>query len=314
VGLEVASAQTRLSPATLRAGWLAWRGSRACRALVAEADVVVSIGGFASAPAALAARRTGTPLVLLEPNSVPGLVNRIAARWAAAAAITFESTATRFPQGLRVERTGNPIRREIAAIATERPRLRREALDTFGLEPDRTTVLVTGGSQGARHVDEVLAATLPSLADRGDLQLLVSTGPANLDIVRDAIDPSAALRVRAQGFIERMDLALAVADVAVSRAGGSVCELAAAALPMLLIPYPFATEHHQDANARELVAAGAARALPDDALSPEALGNAILGLVDDRAAREAMAAAAAAWGRPDAAERIARLAAEVAGR
>jgi UDP-N-acetylglucosamine--N-acetylmuramyl-(pentapeptide) pyrophosphoryl-undecaprenol N-acetylglucosamine transferase len=314
VGLEVASAQTRLSLATVRAGWLAWRGSRACRGLVAAADVVIGIGGFASAPAALAARRTRTPLVLLEPNSVPGLVNRIAARWAAAAATTFDGTASRLPARLHIERTGNPIRREIAAIATDRPRLRELALETFGLEAGRTTVLVTGGSQGARHIDEALAGALPSLAGRGDLQLLVSTGPANLDVVVRAIDPSAALRVRALGFIERMDLALAVADLAVSRAGGSVCELAAAALPMVLIPYPFATEHHQEANADELVAAGAARVLNDGALSPDALAGAILGLVDDRATRDAMAAAAAAWARPDAAERIARLASEVARR
>jgi UDP-N-acetylglucosamine--N-acetylmuramyl-(pentapeptide) pyrophosphoryl-undecaprenol N-acetylglucosamine transferase len=314
VGLDVASAQSRLSPATARAAWLAWRGARACRGLVADADVVVSIGGFASAPAALAARRTRTPLVLLEPNSVPGLVNRIAARWAAAAATAFEATAGRLPAGLRIERTGNPIRREIAAIATERPRLREEALDIFGLEEGRTTVLVTGGSQGARHIDEVLAESLPSLADRGDLQLLVSTGRAHVELVRSAIDPSAALRVRPHGFIERMDLALAVADIAVSRAGGSVCELAAAALPMVLIPYPYATEHHQEANAAELAAVGAARVLRDDALSPDALAGAILGLVDDPPARDAMAAAATAWARPDAAERIARLALGVARR
>jgi UDP-N-acetylglucosamine--N-acetylmuramyl-(pentapeptide) pyrophosphoryl-undecaprenol N-acetylglucosamine transferase len=132
--------------------------------------------------------------------------------------------------------------------------------------------------------------------------------------VRSAIDASAALRVRAHGFIERMDLALAVADLAVSRAGGSVCELAAAGLAMVLIPYPYATEHHQDANAAELAAVGAARVLRDEALSPDVLAGAILGLVDDRPARDAMAAAAAAWARPDAAERIARLALEVAGR
>jgi UDP-N-acetylglucosamine--N-acetylmuramyl-(pentapeptide) pyrophosphoryl-undecaprenol N-acetylglucosamine transferase len=313
VGLEVAAAQSRLSLATARAVRLAFRGARACRGLVAGADVVVSIGGFASAPAALAARRTRTPLVLIEPNTVPGVVNRIAVRWAAAVAITFEGTTARLPPGVRIERTGNPIRPEIASIVEQRDRLRAEARAAFDLEPHRTTVLVTGGSQGARHLDEVLAAALPELAARGDLQLLVATGPANLAIVQDAIDAAADVRVRAIGFIDRMDLALAIADVAVARAGGGVAELTAAGLPAILVPYPFATEHHQEANARELVAAGAARLVRDEDLSSSTLVGAILALVDDLQARRAMAAAARRWARPDAAERIARLAIEIAG-
>jgi UDP-N-acetylglucosamine--N-acetylmuramyl-(pentapeptide) pyrophosphoryl-undecaprenol N-acetylglucosamine transferase len=313
VGLDVAAAQSRFSLATVRAVRLAFRGARACRRIVASADVVVSIGGFASAPAALAARRTRTPLVLIEPNSIPGVVNRIAVRWATAVATTFEHTTERLPPGVRIERTGNPIRREIAGVAEHRDRLRADALGVFDLEPNRTTVLVTGGSQGARHLDEVVAAALPELASRGDLQLLVATGPAHFATVRDAIDPDADLRVRAVGFIERMELALAVADLAVSRSGGGVAELTAAGLPSILVPYPFATEHHQEANARELVAAGAARLLPDEALSSSTLTRAILELVDDADARRAMGAAARRWARPDAAERIARLAIDVAG-
>ena len=313
VGLEVAAAQTRFSVAAMHAVWLALRGARACGSLVAGSEAVVSIGGFASAPAAIAARRTRTPLVLIEPNSVPGVVNRIAARWATAAAITFEGTRARLPAGIRIERTGNPIRPEIAAIAEHRARLRAEATAAFGLASDRTTVFVTGGSQGARHLDEVLAAALPLLASRADLQLLVATGPTNLAIVSDAIDPGADLRVSAIGFIERMDLALALADVALSRAGGGVAELTAAGLPSILVPYPHATEHHQDANARELVDAGAARILRDQDLSSSVLAHAILDLVDDTEARRAMGASALRWSRPDAAEQIARLTIEVVG-
>jgi UDP-N-acetylglucosamine--N-acetylmuramyl-(pentapeptide) pyrophosphoryl-undecaprenol N-acetylglucosamine transferase len=313
VGLEVAAAQTRASFAMVRAGWLAWRGSRACRSLVERAAVAVSIGGFASAPVSLAARSAHTPLMLIEQNSVPGLVNRMAARWAVAAATTFETTASRLPSSLRIERTGNPIRPEIAAIPADRHRLRAEACGAFDLDPDRKTVFITGGSQGARHVDQVLAESLPLMAERSDLQLLVSTGPSNHAIVRDAIDPSSALLVRAFGFIDRMELAIAIADVAVARAGASVAELAAGALPMILIPYPHATENHQDGNARELLAAGAARVQRDADLSPVVLASGILSLVDDRSACEAMARAAAAWARPDAAARIAELVVEAAG-
>jgi len=314
IGLRVASAQSRLSPSTLRALALAVRGSRACRDTVAAADVVVSIGGFASAPAALAARRLRRPLVLMEPNSVPGAVNRIAARWASVVATTFAATADRLPSGVRVERTGNPIRPEIAAVWTERERLRVEARAALDLEEGRTTVLVVGGSLGALHLDQVLAATLPSLAERRDLQILVSTGPQHADVLARAIDPEAGLLVRAMPFIERMDRALAIADLAVSRAGGSVAELAACGIPAILVPYPHATEQHQDANAREVAAAGAATVIRDQDLSSSALHAGILELVDHDETRRRMAEAARAWSRPDAAARIAALAAEVARR
>jgi len=313
VGLRVAAAQSRLSMQTLHAIWFAFRGARECRPAVRGCDVVISIGGFASAPAALAARRCRRPLVLIEPNTVPGVVNRIAARWASVVATAFEGTAARLPTGTRVERTGNPIRPEIAAVAGSRDRLRAEARAAFDLDADRTTVFVFGGSQGALHIDQAVAGALPLLADRSDLQLLVSTGPDHIGVVRAAIDPEAALIVRAVPFIDRMDRALAIADLAVARAGAGVAELAACGVASILVPYPYATENHQEANARELVAAGAAEILLDDALSPSALAAAILSLVDDEGRRGDMAAAAHAWARPDAAERIAVLAAELTG-
>lgn len=313
VPVHVSAAQARVSVATLRAVALAFGGSRSVRELVRGSDVVVSIGGFASGPAALAARRTRRPLVLIEPNSVPGIVNRIAARWAVAVATTFARTAARLPAGVRVERTGNPIRTEIAAVRERRARLRVEACEAFGLEHDRTTVFVFGGSQGALHLDRAVAAALPLLAARGDLQLLVSTGPGRDAAVAGAVDRSAAIRVAVVPFVDRMDRAFALADLVVARAGGSVAEVTACGLPSILVPYPHATENHQEANARELVAAGAARMVLDRDLSSSTLAAAILDLVDDRATREAMASAALGWARPDAAARIADLCVDVAG-
>lgn len=310
VPVRAISAQTRLSLRSARAVVLAVRGARTVRPIVAPADVVIGFGGFASAPGVLAARSASRPLLLIEQNSVPGAVNRIAARWAKVVATTFEATAARLPRDLRVERTGNPIRPEIVAVPARKESLAKEAIATFGLEEDRRTVLVVGGSLGALHLDETVAGALPLFEGRGDLQLLVSTGPEHEDVVAG---PAAAapVPVRVVPFIERMDLALAVAELVVSRSGAGVAELAACGLPSILVPYPFATENHQEANAREVVHAGAATLLLDADLSAERLVSGILALMDDRARLEAMGAAARAWARPDAARLIADLVEEV---
>ena len=308
VPVRVIAAQTRLSWRSLRAVARAVVAARSLRPLVGRADVVVGVGGFASAPAVLAARWARRPLVLVDQNSVPGAVNRLAARWASVVATTFEATAARLPAGTRVERTGNPVRGAIVAVRGARARLAAEARETFGLEQGRRTVLVVGGSLGALHLDEAVAGALAILRDRDDLQLLLSTGPAHADVVAAAVDPHASVLVRVVPFVERMDLALAVADLVVSRAGASVAELAACGLPAILVPYPYATEYHQDANAAEVAAAGAAVVLRDAELSPSGLASCILELMDDEARRTRMGQAALAWARPDAAERIADLA------
>jgi UDP-N-acetylglucosamine--N-acetylmuramyl-(pentapeptide) pyrophosphoryl-undecaprenol N-acetylglucosamine transferase len=310
-GLTVHAAQSRVSWATVRSLVSIVRAARVIGPVVRSADVVVSVGGYASAPAVLAARWASIPVVLVEPNSVPGVVNRVAARWATVAATAFDAAGRAFPDRLRVVRTGTPVRPAIVAAGHDAA-ARAEGLALFDLQAGRRTVLVVGGSQGARSLDVAVAGALPALAGRGDLQLLVSAGEAHLDEVRDAIDPAAALVVRAVPFIERMDLALAVTDLAVSRAGGSVAELAVCGIPAILVPYPHATEDHQEANARELVDRGAARLLHDRDLTAEALGGAILALMEDDAARAAMSDAMRGWARPNAADAIAALAREVA--
>jgi UDP-N-acetylglucosamine--N-acetylmuramyl-(pentapeptide) pyrophosphoryl-undecaprenol N-acetylglucosamine transferase len=314
VPVHVSSAQTRVSLKAVRALWQAFAASRRCRSVVAAADVAVGIGGYASAPAVLAARRVRTPLVLVEQNSVPGAVNRVAARWARVIATTFESTRDHLPRGVPVRRTGNPLRAEIRVVPQERAELRSEAGRVFDLEPGRTTVGVFGGSQGARHLDEAIAEALPAMSGRRDLQMLVATGPEHLGIVTSAIDEKAALLVRPFPFIQRMELALAATDVAVSRAGsGHLAELAACGIPAILVPYPHATENHQESNARELETLGAAEVVLDDDLSTDLLSARIQALVADDARRSAMAAAMRAWALPDADELLADLILETGG-
>jgi UDP-N-acetylglucosamine--N-acetylmuramyl-(pentapeptide) pyrophosphoryl-undecaprenol N-acetylglucosamine transferase len=311
--MRVASAQTRVSLRTVKVLSLTMVAARTVRPLVRACDVVVGIGGYASAPAIWAARRSRTPIVLIEPNAVPGVVNRIAARWASVVATTFEATAKRLPSSTRVVRTGDPIRRQIAEVAADREERRKQALRDFGLDGGRATVSVFGGSQGARRLDQVIAAVVGELRDRADLQLLVATGPDHIEEVAPAARSAGELLVRVVGFIDRMDLALAVSDIAVARSGsGTVSELAACGVPSILVPYPHATENHQEANARELERAGGADVLLEPDLSATVLAGRISALLADVERRTAMTASMLAWASPDADERIAGLVAEVA--
>ncbi len=311
--VKVGSAQSRLSPRSVRAAWLSVAAARAVRPIVRSADVVVGIGGYASAPAILSARSSGRPIVLIEQNSVPGVVNRLASRWARVVATTFEATASRLPAGIRVVRTGNPIRRTVAQVGEDPRRRRVEALETFDLESGRTTVSVFGGSQGALGLDRLVAGTIDLLQARGDLQLLVAAGAGREEELATAASRPGPLLVRVLGFIDRMDLALAATDLAVSRAGsGHIAELSACGVPAILVPYPFATEHHQEENARELARAGAAEVHLERDLSPGLLKHRIDALVGDEPARRSMSESARAWARPDADRRIADLVVEVA--
>jgi UDP-N-acetylglucosamine--N-acetylmuramyl-(pentapeptide) pyrophosphoryl-undecaprenol N-acetylglucosamine transferase len=295
------------------APFVALRSVASSRPIVRDADAVLGMGGYASIAPVVAARTVKVPAILHEQNAIPGLANRLLARLATATALTFEDSRSRFPRTVRIEVTGLPLRREIRGVISRREELAAEASRTWDLEPGRTTVLVTGGSQGALHVDRTVAEAIPLLADRSDLQLVVLTGVAHEGVVAGAANREMALIVRTVPFLERMELALAVADLAIARAGANtIHELAAASIPSILVPYPHATDDHQEANARELERAGAADVYRDRDLTPEGLAHRIISLVADRERRAVMAKAGAAWAKPDADERVAELVRDVA--
>jgi UDP-N-acetylglucosamine--N-acetylmuramyl-(pentapeptide) pyrophosphoryl-undecaprenol N-acetylglucosamine transferase len=297
----------KVSVATTTAPFVALGSVRACGPIVRGADVVVGVGGYVSAPAVLAARRAGVGVVLHEQNAIPGLANRLLARIARAVALSFADASPRLPRGVRTVVTGNPVRAAILEVPARRAEIRGEALAEFDLEEGRTTVGVFGGSLGALQLDRLMAGALPLLGARGDLQVLVLTGPAHGDVV-SASAGAGRLRVQVVPYLDRMELALAAVDLAVSRAGsGHVAELAVCGVPAILVPYPHATENHQEANARELERAGAAEVALESELSAELLADRVAALVQDRERRAAMSAAARAWARPDAAERLAAL-------
>ncbi len=311
--VEAAPFVRAVSARNLTAPFVVGRAIGRAGRIVEAADVVVGMGGYVSVPVGIAALRARRPLVLHEQNAIPGLANRLFARPARAVAVAFAEAALHLPRRARTVVTGNPVRADILAVRTDRDRLAKEAAEELGLDADRRTVVVFGGSQGARRIDRAATEAVRELRDRDDLQLLILSGRAHLELVRDAVPPGIALGVRVLPFLERMELAYAVADLVVCRAGASsVAEIAVCGLPSVLVPYPYATGHHQDANARALVRAGGAIAAADEAFTGAILAARIRGLMGDQRRLHEMGERASAWSRPDAARALAGVVAEAA--
>ena len=313
VAVEARPLERKVSVRALAAPFAAARSVKTCRPLVEASDVVVGMGGYVSVPVALAALRSRRPLVLHEQNAVPGLANRTFARPARIVALSFAEARRALPRRARTLVTGNPVRPQILAVPAERDYLAKEAIAELHLEAGRRTVVVFGGSQGALHVNGALAQALPAM-DRGGLQVLLLTGAAHVDAVRASLPADAGPPVRVVGFLERMELAYAIADVVIARAGATtIAEIAVCGLPSVLIPYPYATGRHQEANARALERGGGATIVLDDQLDGGVLGERIAGLLGDDERRRSMAEHASAWSRPDAARALADAVVEAGG-
>lgn len=272
--------------------------------------LVVGTGGYASGLACLWALMKGVPLAVQEQNSYPGLTTRWLARWARQVHLGFPEAERHLKPGPRTEvyALGNPIRPPDPML--ERASCRRE----FGLEPDGVVVLVVGGSQGARAINEALLSALDRVASGSlpgrpaGLQILWATGPRHLEAVERRLAPLGVDRwVHPVGYIQEMPKALAAADVAVSRAGAmATAEMLAWGIPALLVPLPTAAADHQTHNARALAEAGAAVCVREAELTPEQLWSELRRLVEDPGLRCAMAERARERARPDAARQIAR--------
>jgi UDP-N-acetylglucosamine--N-acetylmuramyl-(pentapeptide) pyrophosphoryl-undecaprenol N-acetylglucosamine transferase len=265
------------------------------RALLVEhdIDVVVGFGGYVSAPAYLAARAEGLPVVVHEANARPGIANRLGSTVSSFVGVAFEGTRLR---GARF--VGMPLRPEIERL--DRPAARGEAVRFFGLAADRLTLLVTGGSLGARRINQTL---LDSAA------LVLGAGWQILHIVgeRSELSYPDLPGYRVLPYCDRMDLALAAADLAVARAGAStVSELTALAIPAVYVPLAIGNGE-QRLNARDALGAGAAISVDNEDFTPEWVADRLLPLLQNRAELAAMAAQAAAIGVRDGADRVVAL-------
>jgi UDP-N-acetylglucosamine--N-acetylmuramyl-(pentapeptide) pyrophosphoryl-undecaprenol N-acetylglucosamine transferase len=257
-------------------------------------DVVVGYGGYVSMPVYLAARRRKLPVVVHEQNALPGLANKVGARVARRVVVSFPDTP--LP---RAEYVGLPIRRMISTL--DRAALRAEARAHFGLDADRPTLLVTGGSQGARRLNQSVAGSARALADAG-VQVLHVVGPQG-----EATPEQTDVPYVTVPFVDRMDLAYAAADLVVCRAGASsVTEAAAVGLPAVFVPLPIGNGE-QEHNARPVVDAGGALLVADGALTPEWVSATVPALATDPQRLASMGAAAAALIPRDADEQLARI-------
>ncbi len=267
----------------------------------ARPEVVVSVGGYASVPASLAAVVLGVPLVLVNVDAVPGAANRLFGRFARASAVGWAATA--LPRSVV---TGTPVRPEIAAVArgdADRERARGE----LGLPPGRPTVIAFGGSLGARRINRAVAGLVDRWAERADRSIFHIVGRRDWEEMAPAGCPGpgaggAGLAVVQVPYEERMATVYAAADVVVCRAGAmTVAELAAAGVPSILVPLPGAPGDHQTANARVLERAGASVLLSDADCRADRLATLVDDLLADPGGLEAMGRAARSLGRHDAA-------------
>lgn len=262
-------------------------------------DVAVGVGGYASGPMLLAASLKNIPTLIQEQNSYAGLTNKVLARWAERICVAYPGMEAFFPAA-KLKLTGNPVRSDIQFADRQVDAGRK----LFGLEAARPTLLVIGGSQGARTLNESLEAGLKRFVDVG-IQVVWQTGPAFIDRARSAVAVVGSPLIKVYDFIYDMDKAYAVADAVVSRAGAlSVSELCLVGRPAILVPFPAAAEDHQTKNAMSLVERNAALFI-SDGTARETLVTAALDLLGNAAQRQQLSTQIKTLAKPSAAREIA---------
>ena len=271
---------------------------RVARALLRDrgADAVMGGGGYVAGPAGLAAARLGIPLVLTEADSHLGITNRLLARRARRVCLAFEIPGRTGPRYLH---TGRPVPR---AVLESDPAKARER---FGIAPGIPCLLIFGGSQGARTINEAAAAAFAEADDAAERAFHVLHICGSRDHEAIAARVGSAPRYTLIEYLPDLGDALAACNLVLARSGGSVFEMTAAGRPAVLVPYPYASANHQHENARWMADAGAARVVEDSELTAEWLTRNVAPMLADADLLERMSVAARAIAKPDAAERIA---------
>ncbi len=275
-----------------------WRSRRIIRRF--RPQVAVGVGGYASGPLLQVANSRGIPTLLQEQNSFPGITNRLLGGKADKICVAYEGMERFFPAE-KLLLTGNPVRAQLQDIRETR----EEGAKHFGFDPAKPILFVFGGSLGARSINEAMAANAEALKARPDVQVLWQVGKL-YEATFTTCETAQLPNVKAQAFIDGMDLAYTMADVIVARSGAlTISELQFAGKPAIFIPSPNVAEDHQSKNAQALVREDAALMIPDAAAKDRILKDAIA-LIDDEERRQTLSANIKKRAQPDAAGRIAR--------
>jgi UDP-N-acetylglucosamine--N-acetylmuramyl-(pentapeptide) pyrophosphoryl-undecaprenol N-acetylglucosamine transferase len=297
--IAVRGLRRSLTPANLLVPFVLFWSFLQCSALLIKLRpaVVIGTGGYVSGPVLLTAALLRFPTLIQEQNSYPGVTTRLLARLVSRVHISFEESR-RFFSNRRIYLSGNPVRSFETTLAPKQARIK------LGLQPERQTLLVFGGSQGAQALNAALLGCLKDVLAQTDLQILWSTGKTDFETVQRAVQ-SFSDRVRVFNFISDMESAYRASSLAVARAGAlTLAELTVCGLPSILVPYPFAAANHQETNARALEAAGAALVILQQELTPHRLSEMICELTEDREKRAGMAKSALQAAFPNATREI----------
>ena len=265
-------------------------------------DAVVGTGGYVCGPILLAASLMKVPTLIQEQNAVAGVTNKILSKFVKKIAVGTRDALKNFPADKTVY-TGNPIRAEVLAAK------KSDGLREFNFTDSKPVVLISGGSRGARSINNAMIDVLKSAAQKNSAQFLHVTGKGEFDAVTAKLsDVLDAPNIRVVPYLYNMPQAMAMADVAIFRAGATgLAELTARGVPAILVPYPFAAENHQEFNARALVEAGAAKMILNKDLTAEILSATLDEMLSSPDALKKMSEASLSLGKPQAAAEIADL-------
>lgn len=303
-GLPVVGLQRRLTLRNLQVPFKVAESLRKARRVIREfgADVVVGFGGYASAPVLWSAQRMGIPTLIQEQNSYAGVTNKILASRAKRICVAYEGMERFFSKD-RIVMTGNPLRGRL--LEQHDPAvLKAEGLAYFGLKADKPIVLVVGGSLGTRTLNNMMKTNVDRITSEGKMQVIWQTGKFYEREMTEFMQNRSSEGIWRGAFIDRMDLAYAIADVVVGRSGaGTVSELCLIGKPAVFVPSPNVAEDHQTKNAMALVRKDAALLVPDSE-AVTALFPVVEQLLADPARMQRMAANIKALGIADSADRI----------
>lgn len=255
-GLPVSGFDRKRPWRNVRVLWQLFKSMRMARDILNDfaPDIAIGVGGYASGPMLKAAQKRGIPTLIQEQNSYAGVTNKLLAEKAKAICVAYEGMERFFPAD-RIVMTGNPVRRNLLECTATR----EQAREAMGLDPGKRTILIVGGSLGARTVNNAIMSSLETIAAHPQVQVIWQSGKIYDDECRHALEASKAANVKQMAFVTNMDMAYRAADLVVSRAGASsISELQLLAKPAILVPSPNVAEDHQTKNAQALVDRSAA--------------------------------------------------------